>query len=420
MHFVANYEIGSDISVTSDDEILEISCPRGEFRARIKNIPRSVFTVPFLLSLHLYFEDEDLEDAKSASEDLMVVCLNMLALATGAGLRRHRIRQIVVTDEPGADGMRDVLMWADKVEYSDPQPALTADHLTSIERLLEWEAPPAIERALRWYRLGVDASAPDDQFTYFWFALEIVAEYQKPTARVNDRCPHCQSALYCETCEKHPVHRPYAKQAIHALMRMTDPDCTDETVAMLDDTRNRLMHGATLREIEASFAESDPHVVDVLGRLLWLALLKQFPRELTEEGLLVGVPSTYVRSNMTAVAHARTVVPADDFGNFDLDFKGFSVKFELPGPPQSASPTVLRMTHAQYDQLRAFSYRHGEHREMITRIANNAREIKDNVLVGVLATDMPLVREAVRSGSQGGWEELFREVLDQNGQGEAS
>ena len=78
------------------------------------------------------------------------------------------------------------------------------------------------------------------------------------------------------------------------------------------------------------------------------------------------------------------------------------------------------MTHAQYDQLRAFSYRHGEHREMITRIANNAREIKDNVLVGVLATDMPLVREAVRSGSQGGWEELFREVLDQNGQGEAS
>ncbi|MGO7785661.1 methylamine utilization protein MauJ, partial [Rhizobium ruizarguesonis] len=59
-----------------------------------------------------------------------------------------------------------------------------------------------MRRALRWYRLGIHAYSPDDQFTYFWFALEIVAEFQKPTSKVHDKFPHCQSALYCEKCEK--------------------------------------------------------------------------------------------------------------------------------------------------------------------------------------------------------------------------
>jgi hypothetical protein len=208
MRCVANYEIGSEVSVVADGLVLTINDPGGAFKARIQNIPRSEFTTPFLLSLHIYFEAPDLEEAKEFSEKIMANCLNMLAFTTGSGFRKHRIRQIIDAETPSRGAMRNALMWGEKVEYEDPQPFLRKENARSIERLLEHDVPPAIRRALRWYRLGVDASSPDDQFTYFWFALEIVAEFQKPTEKVHDKCPHCQSQLYCEKCEKHPAHRP--------------------------------------------------------------------------------------------------------------------------------------------------------------------------------------------------------------------
>jgi len=115
---------------------------------------------------------------------------------------------------------------------------------------------------------------------YFWFALEIVAEFQKSTEKLPDRCPHCQSPLYCETCEKHPVHRPYAKQAIRALLKAVDEEGGDATVELLDKTRNSLMHGSTLRDIEDSLPQPHEQIVDTLGRLLRRALILQFPREM--------------------------------------------------------------------------------------------------------------------------------------------
>ncbi|WP_132613159.1 methylamine utilization protein MauJ [Rhizobium laguerreae] len=281
MRCVANFEITSDVSVVTDDLVLTIKDPRGSYEARIKNIPRSEYTTPFLLSLHLNFDAPGLKEANDVADDLLANCLNMLAFTTGSSFRKHRIRQIVDA-EPKQGAMRDVLMWGEVVEYDDPQPFLRPEHTSSIERLLQFDVPPAIRRALRWYRLGIHADSPDDQFTYFWFALEIVAEFQKPTSKVHDKCPHCQSALYCEKCEKHPEHRPYAKQSIRALMMAADGECDEATAALLDQTRNSLMHGATLREIESTLPDPHESVVDILGRILLKALVRQFPKEVVE------------------------------------------------------------------------------------------------------------------------------------------
>ena len=40
----------------SNDLVLRIKHPGGLYRARIQNIPRSDYTTPFLLSVHLYFD----------------------------------------------------------------------------------------------------------------------------------------------------------------------------------------------------------------------------------------------------------------------------------------------------------------------------------------------------------------------------
>jgi hypothetical protein len=207
VELVANYEIDAECSIVANDLVLRIKHPRGLYRARIQNIPRSTYTIPFLLSLHLYFDAPSLEESREIADGLLADCLNMLALTTGSRFRRHRVRQIVDAT-PGMAGMRSLLMWGDSIEYEDPQPFLREDTAGAIERLLEFDAPPAIRRAMRWYRLGINATVPDDQFMNFWFALEIVAEYKKSTEKVPERCPRCQSPLYCEACKTHPFHRP--------------------------------------------------------------------------------------------------------------------------------------------------------------------------------------------------------------------
>lgn len=413
MRCAANFEVVSGVSVVADDLVLTINDPRGAFKARIKNIPRSEFTTPFLLSIQIYFEAENLEDAKDVAEDVLANCLNMLAFTTGSGFRKHRIRQIVDAEASSKGAMRNVLMWGERIEYEDPQPFLRDENANSIERLLEFDVPPAIRRALRWYRLGIDATAPDDQFTYFWFALEIVAEFQKPTAKVHDKCPHCQSALYCEKCGTHPEHRPYAKQAIRALMMAADEECDDATVDLLDKTRNGLMHGATLRENESSLPDPHQSVVDTLGRVLWKALVRQFPKEMFNGTLVMGMPSTYVHYKVDAVAHIQTFVPFDKEGHFDLEFSGMTVAMKPFGPPQSALPSVVRMTHEQYDRLRKLSYSKSDHQEMLDRIQQRVKERKDgHIHALVLATDMSLIRQALAKNEGGAWQDLFREIFE--------
>ncbi|MBW0369539.1 methylamine utilization protein MauJ [Ensifer adhaerens] len=412
MRCVAHFEVISEVSVVSDHRILTINDPRGAFVARIKNIQRFEFTTPFLLSLHVYFDAPTLNDAKDIAEDRLAVCLNMLAFTTGSRFRKHRIRQIADAEVRPNGAIRDMLMWGDSIEYDDPQPYLDDVNANTIERLLEFDVPPAIRRALRWYRLGIDAATPDDQFTYFWFALEIVAEFQKPVAKVNDKCPHCQSALYCEKCDTHPQHRPYAKQAIRALMTAADENCDDATVALLNMTRNSLMHGSTLREIEDALPDPHESVVDTLGRILWNALVRQFPQEIFKQPLVMGVPSTYVHYKTTGVAHIQTVVPVDSEGYLDLDLKGVTMAMQSFGPPQSAFPSVVRMTHEQSDRLRKLSYGEGGHQEMLVRIRQQYREKEGHIFALVLSTDMAAILSALENGEGGAWQDLFREFID--------
>ena len=368
MECAANYEIKTDCSVVADDLVLRIEHPRGHYRARIQNIPRSDYTTPFLLSVHLYFGAPTLNETPDIADGILADCLNILAFTTGASFRRHRLWQIVDAALPKTTGMRSILMWTDSIEHNDPQPFLSEETAVTAERLLEFDIPPAIRRALRWYRLGVNSTVPDDQFMYFWFALEIVAEFQKSKEKVPDRCPHCQSPLYCETCKKYPTHRPYAKQAIRDLLKAVDKECDDDTVKLLDKTRNSLMHGSTLKEIEDSLPQPHEQIVDTLGRLLWRTLIHQFPQEMFDGKLPLGLPSTYLHYTAHGVAHVKTVVPVGADGDFDLSFEGMSVKMEPLGPPQSAHPSVISMTPEQHERLGRLMLQEGNHKEMCQRV----------------------------------------------------
>lgn len=411
MECVADYEVRAECSVVADNLVLRFRHPKGFYRARIENIPRLVYTTPFLLSLHLYFDAPSLDEAEDIANDFLADCLNMLAFTTGSGFRLHRIRQIIDASPPRTDGMRSLLMWGDRVKYDDPQPFLREVTASTIERLLEFDMPPAVFRAFRWYRLGINAMMPDDQFTNFWFALEILAEFQKPTEKVPDRCPQCQSPLFCESCNTLPVHRPYAKMAIRALLKSADKECDDATIERLEKTRNSLMHGAILEEIEDSLPQPHEKIVDILGRLLWKALILQFPRDMIDGTLAMGFPSTYIHRTLHGVAHISTVVPDGADGDFDLSVKGVKMEMVPPGPPQSALPTVVSMSLEQQERLKRLRFTDGGHQEMCQRIYERMQTEGDRVQALVLSTDMVLIREAVKRGDAGEWQDLFREIL---------
>jgi len=409
MKFTTNYEIKALASIYVDDKWLTIQHPKGLFSARIRNIRRKNFDTPFLFTLYLTFDAESLEIAKNISDEILAQCLNILALTTGCSFVKHRIRQVV--DCNGDSEMRSVLAWSENIDHDDPQPILDENFAESIERLLKYDIPPAITKAMRWYRLGINASTPDDQFQFFWFALELVANFRKTTDKVPDQCPRCKSPLYCETCKSHPSHKPYIKQAIQALIKSIVHDCDDDTIKMLSDTRNALMHGSTLREIEEKLPRPHEEVVNILGKIVFQVLIHQFPTEILKEGIIAGTPQSYVHQILTGVAHITTVVPKDSDGEFDLSFSGLSMTMMPEAPPQSARPYQIEMSEEQFKKLEKLSYRPGDHQEMLKRITKRNQLHEGVVYALVFSTDYERIKDAVLKNEPGEWQDFFRDII---------
>lgn len=412
MECVANIEIKTECSIVEDSRSLTINHPRNLYRAHLKNIPRSVFSEPFLISLVIYFDAPSLNESKDIAHDLTADCLNMIAFATGSRFQFHRIKQIAEV-KPDESGMNSILFWGESIEYDDPQPFITRQTTDAIEKLSLFDAPKPIQKALRWYRLGVNATVPDDQFMNFWFALEIIAEFQKPNIKVQDKCPKCKGALYCESCQAYPEHKPYLKQVIKQLLIQVC-HCDDATFDMLDSTRNSLMHGQTMGEIEGNFPDLERHIVDILGRLVWIALIDQFPKEYFDGKLSLGYPSTYVRRNISGIASIKMPIPLDANGDLDLSFKGIQVSLKASAPPQSEAPMLVTMNLDQYDALGKLCNSSANDPEVCRRIRNYCQIIDDKVHTLILSTDYKLIVDSIARGQTGELQSLFNEIFEAN------
>lgn len=141
----------------------------------------------------------------------------------------------------------------------------------------------------------IASKAPDDQFTFFWLVIELIAQVIKEPAPVPDRCPKCKTPLYCSDCQATPLHRPYARQAIEQLFGKYCSDEPEEFYRRANEARNMLIHGEDVEAIEAALAMpfSDKVVADRLairlgervvsdrqGRRLWPTLRTLLARQL--------------------------------------------------------------------------------------------------------------------------------------------
>jgi hypothetical protein len=236
---------------------------------------------------------------------------------------------------------------------------------------------------------------------------------------VNDTCPVCRSALYCETCKDHPKHWPYEKQKIRALIQAVDKECDEKKLEMLEKARNTLMHGGTLKEIEEKLPDPKEEIVDTLGKIVFLALLNQFPRELMVEkakDLKFLSPSTFIHKTLTGIGHMQMGVPVAADGELDLSFSGTKMEMITDAPPQSARPFVVVMTKGQYEKLTKLSYKAGDHQEMCRRIVGRVHgESETHIGVIVFATDFRRIDEAIKKKEVGEWQALLTEIMGDKG-----
>jgi hypothetical protein len=195
-------------------------------------------------------------------------------------------------------------------EWDTAEPALDDKWMDTAQRLMAMGSSEAQQAAMRWYRLAIQAKITDEQFSYFWFALEIAAETLKGTEKVASKCPKCGTSLFCETCATHPTHRRYPGEAVHKVIERVHPEGAEEVFKTLQTIRHKLMHGGRIASVIDKLPCTEQQAIDRLASVTWSAITDMFtkpdPCEDKGEPLQFGYLDSVVRRTIVGSAHITT------------------------------------------------------------------------------------------------------------------
>jgi hypothetical protein len=302
--FLANWEVESDITLPPGIPFIRYDHPAGTYTVFLRNIAGKRGDLTFL-SMQFIFDAPAIQESKDIGERLAKEFLDHLAFVSNLKVRLRRLFQIF-NWEPGSSGMRESYYYSDSYAHDDaPYEELRQDLLDTIKQLQNQSLNPRLRRALKWFANGVAAGFPDDQFAFFWFVIELVAQLIKESSPVPDKCPVCQGPLHCAACEMTPLHRPYPKQAIEQLFMKYVTDHPVPFYKQASDARNMLMHGEDVAAIEAKLEIEFSDLVNALGQLAWTAILNQFVPVLMGKQMRFLQTSRYVHFNMSGVAQMQ-------------------------------------------------------------------------------------------------------------------
>lgn len=270
--FLLDYEVEAHCCLVEGMDQIKCSHPSGDYTVYISNLHTERGVDRPLLSMQIVIQAADIKAAKDDGRRAMMQFIDMLSFVTNLKFEIHKLLRII--DWTPGKKERQSLVYQTFPGHDLPVPALSVGHAQSVELLEKAEIPDQLRRALRWFARGIRSRYPDDQFQYFWFVLELLAQLGKPTEKVNDLCSKCKSPLYCEKCADHPTHRPYPKQAILSLFKRIISDEPDAFFEKANKFRNCMMHGDDLKVVEAALGVEFNGVVDDLGKVAWHAIYR--------------------------------------------------------------------------------------------------------------------------------------------------
>ena len=311
-NWIAQIEVEAECVLPDDAEPIHYNDPHGRYQMRLSNRTVRPLAEKPLLEMQLEFEADDLEHAHEKTKPLAREFLYWLSFVTKCHFRISRVERILDWT-PGLTMREQYVYHTDRTEM--PTPLLTSDFAESIALLNTEEVPSEVKRAVRWFANGVGAELMDDQFQCFFCAIEILAEYRKSPDRVPDLCPKCRGELFCNTCNEVSKHKPYAKQAIEQLIATVVDKGPDKAFTLLDTTRNHVMHGRQIDEIEDELPIPFAEIVDHAAGIAWACIMNSIPMPKGEYQLALAETTTYVRKTLVAWAHAK--IGGDSSGDPD-------------------------------------------------------------------------------------------------------
>ena len=313
---MANWDVESDITLPDNTSFIRYDHPLGKYTAFLRKPPPGE-TNPVKMSLQVICDAPSLHDGNEISAAHAKEFLDYLSFASSMKTRLGKPQNIFnwedATQEPG---IRDAVYYHTSPADEPPFAALDPKVLETISLLQKGEIDVRLRRALKWFSNGIAAQYQDDQFAFFWFVVELIAQITKTVTPIPDRCPKCREPLFCPQCNASHMHRPYPKQAVEGLFERMVGSNWQAFHGNAFRARNMLLHGDEIRNIEQELGIEFSHLVDSLGRLAWTAILNQFTHALLGTRPSFLHTSTFVGMNMVFSADMQIgFVP--DFDNPD-------------------------------------------------------------------------------------------------------
>jgi hypothetical protein len=207
---------------------------------------------------------------------------------------------------PGVE-VREQYAYGYDDDGADRWPDIVAEYLTTVQELDSTENAKKLRNAVRWFSAGTRAPVAEDQFQYFWFVLEILAESSKEKQLVTDKCQRSHGNLFCKNCDAISQHRPFPKQAIEALL--TRVNVSTDRQRDLFRIRNGIMHGDTREEIESDIRKHAPEfgiadAVDFTAHTAFISPFNSFGIKQSQlDKLVFGKPDSVVAQRVNFKAH---------------------------------------------------------------------------------------------------------------------
>jgi hypothetical protein len=292
MRCLADFTLDSDLCLKSGTGPFTLNDPSNRFSLVLSNADGDHARSDGVLSAHLIFEADSFDNIREIAFKKLGEALNCLVYATNRKFVPKALKR-VIDWTPGVVE-RNAMIYAETPEWDLAEPALDSSYLDTAERLLAMHSGDEQQAAMRWYRRGIEEANLEDQFSYFWFALEIAAQALKGTEKIPSKCPRCQGPLLCEKCGDHPKHRRYPGEAIQQIIERVHPQNSVEVFTVLQLIRHTLMHGGRIASLLDQLPCDGPQAVNRLAFVTWQAIGLMFskPDHILKKSLHLGTRRT--------------------------------------------------------------------------------------------------------------------------------
>lgn len=337
MRCFADFVLDSDLCLEQGANPLVLSCPTDSFTLTLANADHDISLPKSVLSAHLIFEAPSFENTREIAFKKIAEAMNFLTFATNRKFSVVLLKRIIDWTPGIVD--RQAIIFVETPEWDVAEPQLDEKFVNTAQCLLAMSSDSEQQEAMRWYRRAIQAEVLEEQFSYFWFALEIIAERLKGSEKVPSKCPHCNGPLYCEVCNKQPVHARYAGEAIKLLIERVHPKDSDEVFKTLQKIRHTLAHGGRISHVIGDLPCSEEQALNKLAFVTWNAISLMFnkPDPDPSAPLDFGYVDNFARRKIVGSAH-MVFGRGGDPNNPDIkDFPkvDFSVR-QLDTPERSA------------------------------------------------------------------------------------